>query len=99
MAEHEPYIEAERDSERLYKLTDLEEWGLEIPDTFKRCAICKRPADYLETFVAKGNCKFAGFLPEDPATREFIEEIRYWAHSNIELPLCEEHQDYGEIPN
>lgn len=89
------WIVAEAGS-RMYRLKDIEEYGLPIPPLFQHCMRCKGPAVYLHCFRAR-NDEDANWLPEDdPETREFIEQMRHWAGSNFEIPLCEEHRNAGD---
>lgn len=91
------YIEGEPGS-RMYKIQDIEEYGLPIPDMFRSCFRCKTPAVYLHCFRAI-NYEGADWLPADPVTREFVEQIREWAGSNCEVPLCENHRESGFLVN
>jgi hypothetical protein len=90
------WIVAEAGS-RMYRLKEIEEYGLAIPPLFQHCMRCKGPAVYLHCFRA--NHEDANWLPEDLETREFIEQMRHWAGSNFEIPLCEEHGNAGEAAN
>jgi hypothetical protein len=81
---------------RLYKLTDIKSYGLDVPDAFTRCFRCKKPAVWLQTFYCD-DWELANKIANDPANKEFVEQMREWAGSNMELSLCDEHKDSGEI--
>ena len=83
-------------TERLYRLMDIQAYGLDIPEIFTRCFKCHKPAVWVLTCYADG-WRLGKKLANHPSTQEFIEQMREWAGSNIELPVCDLHKNYGEI--